>query len=319
MRDWSHYRHELAGWLHRRRLWHEDKLELVIWDDTPYRIPWELFWQPAKRGSGLSRGYLGAVVTVTRWVTMGPYWPENVKRFNNTDPYQARGPVAAFIAGEMDEDRGLLRGIAVHSADSMQQLFAILAGDPEALAMVYVACHGDFDDDPRRCVLGGYRLVDFQMLDDDLPWLESQPALVFLNGCHTGELGLDLGQYNDGALRGFAVEFLRSGASGVLATTGAVGTVEARQLAGNLINDIRTPPDVHVPDALRMLRAEAGAKLTELLPKAPPADDSTAADDVIALHKELLPHLFPFMYVYYGSPRMLVSLTSADVPAGTGD
>ena len=78
--------------------------------------------------------------------------------------------------------------------------------------------------------------------NDDLIQLREQATLVFLNGCHTGSVGIDLGTYNDGALRGFAKVFLRSGAAGVLATTGAVGRDEARVLADDLLKHLRVAP-----------------------------------------------------------------------------
>ena len=65
--------------------------------------------------------------------------------------------------------------------------------------------------------------------------------------------------YNDGALRGFAEVFLRAGATGVLATAGAVGTEVAREMGvpvgtHELPVHVRaaesgapSPPSEHVP------------------------------------------------------------------------
>ena len=83
---------------------------------------------------------------------------------------------------------------------------------------------------------------------------------MFLNGCHTGSVGIDLGTYNDDALRGFAKVFLRSGAAGVLATTGAVGRDEARVLADNLLKHLKSHPELSVAEAVRQLRRDAAVQ-----------------------------------------------------------
>jgi hypothetical protein len=316
MGEWSYYKGELTRWLNHVRHRHAGKLQLVVWDNSELRIPWELFWLPDDPDLGLPDGYLGALLTVTRWVTMDPYQPKYVHPYENPNPYQASGPVVAYIAEDMQHDNEILRDFVVHDARSMEHLFDILKGeedlasDPAALAMVYVACHGEFNDNAGECVLGGYPLGRTYRLNDNLPRLRDQAMLVFLNGCRTGSIGVDTRKYNDGALRGFAAVFLRSGAAGVLATTGAVGKEEARALAEALIDHLRENRDLTVADAVRQLRAAAAERMPPLLRTDIPDDQRSAADE------ELLPLLYPFMYVYFGSPRMLISLTEG---TGTGE
>jgi len=317
--NWSYDKGELANWLNQRRHRHQDKLELVVWDDTRFRIPWELLLLPADRELGLPRGHLGGLVTVTRWMSMKPWFPRYVRRFTNPNPYQASGPVVAYIADDMEHDRDILGDFVVHDARGVENLFEILAGeeilarDPAAFAMVYVACHGEFGDDPGDCVLGGFPLGRAGRFSDDLPKLREQPTLVFLNGCRTGAIGLDTRKYNDGALRGFAAVFLRCGATGVLATTGAVGREEAGALAHVLIGHLKVNRDLTVADAVRRLRAAASRRILELLRTDIPEDERRAADE------ELLSLLYPFMYVYFGSPRMLMSFAQSGGLAGTGE
>ena len=121
--------------------------------------------------------------------------------------------------------------------------------------MVYVACHGQFADNPEDCALDGFPLGRATQFNDDLIRLRKQATLVFLNGCHSGSAGIDMSTYNDGALRSFAGVFLRSGAAGVLATTGAVGEDEARVLADDLLKHLREHPELSVAEAVRQLRA----------------------------------------------------------------
>jgi CHAT domain-containing protein len=314
--EWSYEKGELTQWLNEHRHRHGDELQLVVWDNSELRIPWELFWLPDNQELGLSDGHLGALLTVTRWVTMNPYKPKNVRRFEDPKPYRASGPVLAYIAETMEHDREMLRDFVVRDARSMEHLFKILRGKetlpgkPAELAMVYVACHGEFSDDAGRCVLGRYPLGRAHRLNDGLPMLRDQATLVFLNGCRTGALGVDTRRYNDGALRGFAAVFLRCGAAGVLATTGAVGMEEARALAKDLIDHLRENRDLTVADAVRQLRAKAAEAMPALL------DTELSGDDLRAAEEELLPLLYPFMYVYFGSPRMLMSLAE---DSGTGE
>ena len=316
MGNWSYDQNKLAEWLSLHRHLHQDRLELVIRDDTGYRIPWELFWSPSVGTSRVSDDYLGAALTVTRWLNLKSYRPQSVKQVDHPTPYQAAGPVLAYIDEDMRHDEGLLADFEVEPAGSMQQLFNKLADERGgALAMVYVACHGEFSDDPDDCRLGRFPLGRATRRSDRLPRLSRQATLVFLNGCHTGSVGVDVSNYNDGAVRGFAVVFLRSGAAGVLATTGAVGRAEAGELAGTLFQRLRADSSRPVAEVLRQFRAAAAEEIAELLDDELPTDDAQR----IALDRTLLPLLYPFMYVYFGSPRMLMSIAARGDAAEPGE
>ena len=98
--------------------------------------------------------------------------------------------------------------------------------------------------------------------------------------------------------------FLRSGAAGVLATSGRVGTVTAFETARAVLERMRGHPGVPVARIVRDLRAEAASRI--------PAD--LASVDSPDAHRALLPLLYTFMYVCYGSPRTTVS---PDLDGGT--
>jgi hypothetical protein len=109
--------------------------------------------------------------------------------------------------------------------------------------------------------------------------------------------------YNDGALRGFAEVFLRAGAAGVLATTGAVGDDLARTVAGDLFAHLELNPGLPVAEAVRQLREQAAKLIAAELNQTGLSEAERQAADL-----RLLPLVYRFMYVYYGSPRLLLSL-----------
>lgn len=315
LRIWSSQKGELTRWLYNHRSEHGE-LKLVVWDDTGYRIPWELLWLPPKPGKpGPEPGFLGALLTVTRRVTTHVAFPEIMRSPTDPAPCRACGPVTAYFADDMASDKALFTDYVVDSVASMEALFANLATQPEALSMVYVACHGTFSNRPDEFVLGGMpygRAVEF---DYNLPRLRTD-ALVFLNSCVSGLESVDTGKYNDRAQRGFAEVFLCSGAAGVLATTGAVGKDEARMLADRLFKHLKTDPELSVAEAVRRLRAQA---LDEMNKNPQWFLSDLSGDERNAADKALLPLLYPFMYVYFGSPWLLVSPSERQRPAGTGD
>ena len=209
MRRWSRSNHELTRWLHERRCAHGDELELVIWDETGYGIPWELFWLGTPPGSALRPGWLGGLVTVTRWLSTHSAW--SVVR-DYASPHACQGPVAAYIADDMSHDEALLREFASESIGGVRGLpKALSAGAP--LGMVYIACHGTYGSDEDDCHLDNVKLVMLDGGEDEVfARLASAATLVFLNACHSGRLLADE-EFADQNLRGFSEVFLRSGAA----------------------------------------------------------------------------------------------------------
>lgn len=79
--------------------------------------------------------------------------------------------------------------------------------------------------------------------------------------------------YNDGALRGFAEVFLRAGATGVLATAGAVGTEVAREMG--------VPVGTHeLPVHVRAAESGAPSPPSEHVPVDAPARRSADRPDL---------------------------------------
>ncbi|GII62346.1 hypothetical protein Skr01_24310 [Sphaerisporangium krabiense] len=295
MQIWSRPKAELTRWLDRRICAHGERLQLVIWDDTGYRIPWELFW--LDYDGGRSEGWLGGVVTLTRWLSIRTPWPETVRDYRSA--HTCTGPVAAYVEPRMPQDHALLTSYHVERSADMPALAKALRAHGTALALIYVACHGRFGDQVTESALGGLPLKHADTMK--FLRLRSAATLVFLNACQSGALGYDTDRFNDRVLRGFAEVFLRSGAAGVLATSGNVGDREAWKMARELFRYMREHPGRPVAEALRELRARAAT----LSPADLAGVSGRAADE------ELIPLLYRFMYVYYGSPRTLVTPDAA--------
>ena len=317
MASWSREERQLTRWLNQVTLDAErDSTEfaLVVWDDTGFRIPWELFWltDPEKRRRP---NFIGALMTVTRWLDMTP---STIVQDFTADPGQANGPVAAHVYDNpkdpdksMARDKELLQDFQVEYEDRMSDLLTSLQ-DPDhpALAMVYAACHGEFGEEPGGCRVGELTLESaYMQADYGFHRLRNRQTLVFLNACATGPVGEDSGRYNDGALRGFPKMFLETGAAGVLATAAPIESDFAHRAARGLFERLRPDPNLPVARAVRDLRREAADSL-------PPHiwQTDVPASQRKAANATLLPVLYWFMYLYYGSPRMAISFAGANDP-----
>lgn len=263
--SWSREKEKLVSWLNRLMdgANQHPELELVIWDVTGFRIPWELFWlrDPLKRRAP---SFLGALMTVTRWLDIAP--SSIVQDFTRQDftrnPGQTSAPVAAYVYEtesdkDMARDKELLRDFQVEYADSMSDLLTLLS-DPNgaALAMVYAACHGEFGDGPGQSKLHKLTYESAHQQADEYGFgrLHNRQTLVFLNACASGPVGEDRGRYNDGSLRGFPKMFLECGAAGVLATAAPITNDFAHKAASDLFNELRRDPALPVARAVRDLR-----------------------------------------------------------------
>jgi hypothetical protein len=290
MLAWSESKRPLLRWLNHLRGVHADDLRLIIWDDTDFDIPWELLRLPAVPERGLSEGWLGAEVAVSRRTTL--------HRRDARPPgevLRCSGEVVGFV-DEGDEeiagDLPMLRDLGVRCFPTLRDLVSYLERDGDPLSLVYVACHGAYSGDGFD-----YTLADFslgELYGREFHRLGDTGGLVFLNACHSGRMILD-GRINDRTPRGFAKVFLDSGAAGLIATAAEVGTRTAREAGRTIIHRLRDDPDTPVTVALRDYRRT-------LVPEAiPPVRDAAG-------NRALLPFMYSFVYIYYGSPYSTVAL-----------
>ena len=279
MPEWSRTHDEITDWINdlRTRFGDED-LCLVVWDDTGFEIPWELLWLDSRPAVGLPSGWLGALVSVTRWTTIhrdgrNPYTDE---------PEDCAGHVVAYLDEAMRGDFQALRPFCGEAFSDVFQFITRLQDGRGPLSLVYMACHGQHGAKATRLQLGGLHLRDLHV---PLTLISQSHSLVFLNACHSARLIIDP-HMNDSLLRGFAESFLRQGAGAVIGTAGKIGTDNARDAARAIIEELTRDDQRPVAVVLRDMRARAALEV--------PAS--------VTNPRQLLPFLYRFMYVYFGNP-----------------
>jgi hypothetical protein len=279
MPEWSRTHDEITAWINdlRARFGDED-LRIVIWDDTGFEIPWELLWLDPRPTDDLRPGWLGALVSVTRWTTIhrdgrNPYTDE---------PEECVGHVVAYFDEAMRGDFEALRPFCGESFSDVFDFIARLQIGQGPLSLVYMACHGQYGAKATRLELGGLHLRDLHV---PLTLIGDSHSFIFLNACHSARLMIDP-HLNDAVLRGFAEGFLRQGAGGVIGTAGKVGTDNARDAAQVIIEALARCDQKPVAAVLRDMRAQAALEVPS------PVENP----------RQLLPFLYRFMYIYFGNP-----------------
>lgn len=342
VRHWSQRQRPLVGWLNEQRDRHGAGLQLVVWDDTDYEIPWEMLLLNSGDGDGDRPDLLGAAVPVARWTTI-----RELQRPLLDEPAHCSGRVVGYFDERMRQDIALFspfdhdphtdvdrfldcldarrrgRGApdsgdaAGASGDAAGECGEPTAehGDPPAgsgpgpadpgLGLVYMGCHGTH----------GKRIDD--LTAGMLTWYEmDEPAmsalrdgggtggtLVCLNVCHSGRLVDNKGGGED-VLRGFSELFLRKGAKACVATRGEVGETEARALLKHLVEHAHRDPGEPIAHMLRTFRAGAVAKLPRQVPRTQQPDGGQDVEG----QRQVLTLLYHFMYVYYGHPQTTLQL-----------
>ncbi|MFF1837064.1 CHAT domain-containing protein [Streptomyces sp. NPDC058231] len=324
IRLWSRNQRVLAAWINRARAVHGDALRLTIHDDTGYELPWEALWLPSDHGHGLTEGLLGALVVLTRWLTIRR--PDIVLPKDHT---AVEGGVLGYFFHDRDFDP-LLEPSRAHLHDMRSDMaafhgyvhrphvdidpFLAALDEPSGLptGLVYMACHGTYDEQVSALSLAG---VTWSELDEhEMAVLDSDHAMVCLNACHSGRFVRNTGG-GESDLRGFAELFLRKGAAGCVVTAGKVGDREARELIGQLVRTVTEEPWRPVADSLRLFRARALQEFGSLA-------------DIPRTQQEGRPNregqrrvrrlLYSLMFQYYGHPLSTLRLAGLrDDAAGT--
>jgi hypothetical protein len=322
--SWSELQRPLADWLNDLRDRHGDALQLVVWDDTDYEIPWEMLWldpaleplppgTPAARSAdgagtrGHGAGPLGALVPVARWTTI-----RELDRSLLDGPAHCTGEVLGYFDERMASD-GEAFGPFVHERHTdVDRFLGSLDRTPQerdrSLGLVYMGCHGTYGKDIEDLTAG--LLTWYELNEPAMTALRGNAAgagsstLVCLNVCHSGRL-VDNRAGGEDALRGFAELFLRKGAKACIATRGEVGETEARALLEHLVDHARRTPDRPLARMLRDFRAAAAAGLPSPLPRTRLGDGSVDVEGQL----RVLAFLYQFMYVYYGHPLTTLHLS----------
>jgi hypothetical protein len=285
---------DLRKWLKKLRTMHKDELYLIVSDYTDYEIPWEMVeLSPTESPNE----YIGALINTARWqdVILGDDYLE-LECCDDT----CEGNVVAYInqqeligvSAEVDSLSKLNAATFEDIKDFQKHLLQDIGG----CGLIYMACHGIFTENIRDMALGSLedrtqQLKLCTLRTKQLKLLKNSRGIVFINACHSGRHQAHPSIPNRHRW-GFAELFLQKGARGVIGTVGKVGDEYAAKFASEIIEAVQTHPNLSITAIIRKVRFEVISSL--------PEEPNT---------RELLPFIYSFMYVYYGNPMTILSLT----------
>ncbi|MGW1885166.1 CHAT domain-containing protein [Streptomyces sp. NPDC001970] len=299
IRHWSRNQRRLADWINTARVVHGDDLQLVIRDDTGYELPWEALWLPGVPEHDLGQGLLGALVVMSRWLTI-----HDLRTDFPESPATIEGRVLGYFSPDMHGDMAVFRDYDHRAHLKVGGFLDALDAHPgQATGLVYMACHGTYDERLSALSLAGVTWSEFN--DRPMALLGGNRSMVCLNACHSGRFVHNLGGGED-ALRGFAELFLRKGAGGCIVTAGKVGEREARELIRQLVSAVTAEPWRPVAQSLRAFRARALRDFGSLtdIPRTLHDDGRVDKDG----QRRVLRLLYSFMFQFYGHPRSTLAL-----------
>jgi CHAT domain len=232
---------------------------IMFFTDEPY-IPWELAYmdQPLDPGSGAPL-ILCAQARVGRWLKPRPKAQGTRVRPVQPPPTQVRVTAMGVVSGvyteagyeRLKEAEAECQDLASqYGAKKIEaneaQVIECVAGNP-AVEILHFAVHGQWDPGGPE---DGLVLVDGTLSPDQVNAgeLAARP-LVFLNACQVGQGNQVLGDY-----AGIAANFLKAGASAVIAPLWAIDDATARSIALDFYQKVLlqgVPP----AETLRLVRA----------------------------------------------------------------
>ncbi|BCY08789.1 CHAT domain-containing protein [Actinoplanes sp. L3-i22] len=277
LHSWSVTKVALRQWLTALRRQHGRGLRLIVWDETDFQIPWELFFHETDDPG--DHGWLGADVEVIRWTTV---FTETPIDWSSGGATVCEGPVLSYVEKSFPALDTRFGALVHDKAASMADLLSKLDARNQRFGLVHLWGHGTVGTDGAQATLGGLSMD--QLGRHRMRALRAARTLVLLNACSSALLMND-DRFGERATRTFAEIFLRRGARGVIATAGEVGKLDSLEFVDRLL-EVARDRSVSVPAALRDYRA---ALVEEL-----PADPSTADP---ALLKAFF---YGFMYLYVG-------------------
>ncbi|MGW3411970.1 CHAT domain-containing protein [Streptomyces sp. NPDC000888] len=302
IRLWSGNQEELAHWINRIRARHGDALRLLVWDETGYELPWELFWVPKAAQHGLEGGLLGALIRMARWTTV-----HDTRQDLPRQKGDCEGRVLGYLHKDMADDGSVFAPYAHHLHLEMTPFLEALDTPVNRTGLVYMGCHGTYGDSVSHLSLGERTWAEFNA--ENMHVLRADGSLVCLNACHSGRF-VDNSRQGEQALRGFAELFLRKGAGGCIVTSGEVGDPEARILVRRLVREVASHPQSPVTETLRSFRARAVEEFGSLAAIPNTRNDDGQVDWLG--QKRVLRLLHAFMFHYYGHPLTTLRLTAGD-------
>lgn len=272
---------------------------LIIADHTKFEIPWEML--------GVEWGeYVGVMLATSRWGHMlGRTGPLSLTLQPDTCRGRIEGHIDRKTFNRSDHDKLVFGGLNPQIFDDIVQFRARLMEAVSDVGLVYIGAHGTFDEnrlgkirigpektDPKITRTSSIRLLE--SYSERWQLIKDSGCIVFLNACHSGRLAITPDEVGDRSQRGLSQLFLRAGARGVISTLGPVEDHHGFRMAQALITkasqEVQGEP---IGELLRVMRSQA---MQNILVDEPNDDD-------------IFHFIYTFMYVYYGNPRITLTLT----------
>lgn len=282
MMSWWAPKRKLVQWI-RVLLSTAEEPRLIVWDNTDYEIPWELFYQKIQGAEGR---WLGELIPVIRWITVhdgGKPWHYDAQE------HRCVGGLLMLEEPEMAvRPDGFKRYEIEQRVQTMYELARRLDVPTHPFGLLVIRCHGVYSKDIRRYTLAGLSLNEYT--EFPMQALSEAGALVFINACVAARPVIDV-RHPGAASRSFAEIFLRHGAAGVIATVGNIDLQHSHDFAVRLLESSETE-DLNVPEAIRSHRAYYAGKVRR---PTGGLDKRTESD--------FKRFFSSFMYVYFGHPK----------------
>jgi hypothetical protein len=255
VRNWWNGMDRLAGWL-RNLIEAGSCPQLIVWDETGYEVPWELFYcrDICEPGAPQARSeWLGALIPVVRWTAT------LAKRYLNYTAEVRRCAGPLLVAEALDPDHLAARRPAAaldpfsgypvveRFGGLLEMLRRLEAIDLEPFGLAVVHAHGEHSPDPGKFTLDGVPLNELDEYKMDA--LARSGALVLLNACASARPSVD--PADQGAVpHSFAEVFLWSGATGVIGTAADIDINQIHEFAVRLLS-AASQRDINIAQALR--------------------------------------------------------------------
>ncbi|AVH55322.1 MULTISPECIES: hypothetical protein [Streptomyces] len=304
--EWWRTKHRLEQWIDRLRAEQPDP-QLVVWDQTAFEIPWELYYHdpdPESRCARLRKpaGWLGALLPLIRWTT--------VHAGRRALSYSAamsklRGGVLVCEDEQLEFAPDTFAAYQVgERSKKMEHLLDRLSTSDETFGLLLIRCHGRYSTDLNTFTLGD--IPYNQLAYKPMPALQRTGAVVLINSCVSGRTVTDSAQPSVEP-RSFAEIFLRKGAGAVIATVGDVELLPSHEFALWLVD--RAADAQHEGEDDRGLNLAAA--LTEYrrgcLER---AERALRGGNPAVAEKEIRRFFNSCMYVYFGHPGTTLRTTT---------
>ncbi|BAZ21097.1 hypothetical protein NIES4073_19750 [Kalymmatonema gypsitolerans NIES-4073] len=294
---------QLLDWLIdlRKKLEHTGQhLYLLIADHTDFEIPWEMLKLSENE-------HLGTAITTARWqyICSDEKAEGRENLLLDVKPDACQGSIMSYVnrklkAEAIDLELNILNKLNAQDYRDIKIFLETLKQNQYDLALIFIACHGDFGNDVFDMALkedDKTRLLGLmQLYNWKLNLLKKSQSIVFINACHSGRLRKDDKYIRRQDYRtGFATYFLEQGAKGVIGTLGEVDNMCAAKIARNLIeqcHDEKCNNNLSVAELLQRIRAQAVQRVN--------SEDTPEAWKAF---------IYTFMYVYYGNPMTVLRLS----------